>query len=108
MLKEAGLLKNGQCDTRPITETLEESGLTDDNLADELTHLALHSNNETLRLRAIETALKVKGALKETAPIIPTFTVIINNSSKDLTKTEGVSPILFPRQSLKDPKEEIN
>jgi hypothetical protein len=100
VLKEAGLIKKDQDQIRSINETLTDSGLSDENIADELTSLALHSNNEGLRLRALETALKVKGALKETPPVIPSFTVVINNSNKDLSNTAGFNPTVFPRQSF--------
>jgi hypothetical protein len=110
VLKQAGLIKtsSSQSIDRTVSETLTDSGLSDDNLAEELTYLALHSQNEGLRLRAIETALKVKGALKEVSPAsIPSFTIVIQNSSKDLSKTEGLSPTVFPRQSFsKTTKEE--
>lgn len=109
VLKEAGLLKKDGVIDRTINETLVDSGLSDENIAEELTNLALHSNNESLRLRALETALRVKGALKDTPPVIPQFTVVIQNSSKDLKDTLGLSPTLFPRQSLKsDDSKETN
>lgn len=85
-----------------IDQQLDFTGLSNEAIAEELTALALHSNNDALRLRALETALKVKGALKDTPPVVPQFTIVIQNSSQDLTKTQGVSPTLFPRQSFKE------
>jgi hypothetical protein len=103
ILKQAGLVKDQNTEIdRTINETLIDAGLSDENIAEELTSLALHSNNEGLRLRALETALKVKGALKETPPVIPSFTVVINNSNKDLSNTAGLNPTVFPRQSFGD------
>lgn len=95
ILRESGLEPKERTGT--VDEQLNVAGLSNEALADELTHLALNSSNEALRLRALETALKVRGALKEQAPVIPSFTIIIQNSSPDLSKTGGVNPILFPR-----------
>lgn len=95
VLRESGLDKPERTGT--VDEQLTLSGLSNEALADELSHLALNSTNEALRLRALETALKVRGALKEQPPVIPSFTIVIQNSSPDLTKTGGVNPILFPR-----------
>ena len=98
MLREAGLDKSNEQGS--VDENLNAAGLSNEALAEELTHLALNSNNEALRLRALETALKVRGALKDQPAILPSFTVIIQNSTPDLSKTGGVNPILLPRQSL--------
>jgi hypothetical protein len=95
ILRESGLEPKAREGT--VDEQLNLSGLSNEALADELTHLALNSSNEALRLRALETALKVRGALKEQPAVIPSFTIIIQNSSPDLTKSGGVNPILFPR-----------
>jgi len=83
-----------------MSDQLTQAGLTDLSIADELKNLALHSNNEGMRLRALETALKVKGALKDQPISLPTFNIIIQSSDIDLAPTKGVNPILFPRQSL--------
>src|SRR5215475_7328318 len=103
VLRTAGLVEESN-PQGSVDESLINAGLDNESLAEELTGLALRSNNENLRLRAIETALKVKGALKETAPQVPSFTIVIQNSpasvSPDLNSTQGVNPILFPRQSL--------
>lgn len=103
VLKEAGLLSSKT--STSVIEQLNDAGLTDESIAEGLSELA-NSRNETLRLRALETALKVKGALKDTPPVVPSFTVVIQNSSHDLSKTEGVNPILFPRQSFKSSEKE--
>lgn len=99
ILRDAGLESTSK-NKGTVDESLLEAGLSNEALADELTSLALSSNNESLRLRALETALKVRGALKEQAPALPSFTIVIQNSSPDLTKSGGVNPILFPRSSF--------
>lgn len=100
VLRTAGLLEPSAQEGLTIEESLNQAGLDTSSIAEELSSLALHSNNESLRLRALETALKVKGALKDTPPAIPSFTIVIQNSSSDLSSTKGASPIVFPRQSL--------
>jgi hypothetical protein len=96
ILRESGLDKSSDRECT-VDEQLNLSGLSNEAVADELSHLALNSQNEALRLRALETVLKVRGALKEQPQAVPSFTIIIQNSSPDLTKTGGVNPILFPR-----------
>ena len=103
ILREAGLEKVPGTGT--VDEQLNLSGLSNEALADELTKLALSSGNEALRLRAIETVLKVRGALKESPSLVPSFTIVIQNSSPDLSKTGGINPILIPRQSLNPKKD---
>lgn len=100
VLTKAGLLDDNSLSSKSVDENLSYHGLDNSGIAEELAGLALRSNNESLRLRALETALKVKGALRETAAQIPTFTIIIQNTSKTLDTTQGVNPIIFPRQSL--------
>jgi hypothetical protein len=104
ILRAAGLEKAARPEDESLIDKLSNAGLSGDALAEELTSLALHSNNDALRLRALETVLKVKGALKEQPAQLPSFTIVIQNSSKDLSETEGVNPILFPRQSLSGDK----
>lgn len=111
VLRSAGLLPEEKSEAGgTMNEGLESAGLTTEAIADELTALALRSSNEALRLRALETALKVKGALKDTPVTVPSFTVVIQtNEDHDLGQTHGVSPNLFPRQSLELlDKEKVN
>lgn len=104
VLRTAGLLNEQSSEDLSVEESLTQAGLDTASIASELSDLALRSNNEALRLRAIETALKIKGALKEQTPVIPSFTIIIQGSTTDLSKTNGINPVLFPRQSLKEDK----
>lgn len=100
ILREAGLVKDPAA-ALSLEDQLSEAGLSSETLAENLVGLALRSGNDGIRLRALETALKVKGALKETATALPNFTVVIQNySHQELSKTSGANPIIFPRQSL--------
>jgi hypothetical protein len=106
ILREAGLTKDSGGDYSEdltLEGHLTEAGLSSNAIAENLSNIALHSGNDNLRLRALETALKIKGALKEQVTELPNFTIVIQNTSpnsQDLSKTGGVNPILFPRQSL--------
>ena len=104
VLRTAGLMEDkAQNPDATIIDQLNQVGLDDENIAKELSNLALNSNNEALKLRALETAMKARGTLKDAAPQIPSFTIIIQNSEqepRDFSATHGVNPILFPRQSL--------
>jgi len=103
ILAKAGLIKEpaSERDNKSVEENLNLHGLDNDALAEALTRIALTSDNDTLRLRALETALKVKGALKEQPQTMPQVTIVIQGSDTDLSRTLGVNPIIFPRQSLK-------
>lgn len=107
ILRTAGLLNESVAETTTIETSLNNAGLDNTSMAEELTSLALRSQNESLRLRAIETALRVKGALKDATPQVPSFTIVINGANSDLSRTSGINPTLFPRQSYKPSKEII-
>jgi hypothetical protein len=93
-----------------ISEKLDRAGLSKDELADELSIIIKSSGNESLRLRAIEQALKAHGVLKESQPVaVPSFTVIIKNSTPSLdTNSDSLNQILFPRASCAPTKELTN
>jgi len=96
-----------------ISEKLDNAGLSKDELAEELSIIIKSSCNESLRLRAIESALKAHGVLKENQPItVPSFTVIIKNSAaasdETTTDTTNLNDILFPRASLAHSTERTN
>lgn len=100
ILRKAGL-KDQESENRSVDENLNLAGLSNEAIAEELTRLALNSQSESLKLRALETALKVRGALKETSQA-PQFTIIIQNADNSTSQVPEVNPILFPRQSLKN------
>lgn len=100
VLRAAGLAKD-PLETKSLEENLDLAGLSNESIAEELASLALRSTNENYRIRALETALKIKGALKvEAAPQIPQFTIVIQ-SSEPASSNSVPNPIVFPRQSLK-------
>lgn len=94
ILRAAGLEK--ETSVGSASEKLSSAGLDEDRIAEELTAIATSSGNEALRLKALETALKVHGSLKDqTTAQLPSFNIIIQGSSEG-----SINPILLPRQSL--------
>jgi hypothetical protein len=100
ILRKAGLQGPAPAQDQTLTEKLDASGLDLVSVLDELNTLAKSSGNEALRLRALETALKAHGALKDTAPAVPSFTIIIQDGASGETTNPQVNPILLPRQLL--------
>lgn len=81
-----------------ISDKLNRAGLSADSIADELSELARNSQNEGMRLRALETASKMHGLLKETTQVaLPSFTIVIQQGASPASHNND---ILFPRQSL--------
>jgi|SRR5712671_2747003 len=90
-LREAGLASSHE-DT--ITERLDRSGLSLDAALEELSEIARSSENESTRLRAIETSLKLRGILKEQQAPPPSISIVIQGGNE----VAGENPILLPRQ----------
>jgi hypothetical protein len=109
LLRNAGVIPESRTlgsNENSLTDKLDAAGLSLEETLDELANLAKRSGNEGIRLRALESSLKAHGALKETTPPIPSFTIIIQPSSSSTPQQQssfippGVNPILLPRQLL--------
>jgi hypothetical protein len=92
VLRTAGLKK----DNETIQEKLDSSGLGLTETLELLAEIAQTSTNESVRIRAAETVLKLHGVLKDQAPPPPSITIVINDG-KD---TPSTNPILLPRQLI--------
>lgn len=104
VLRAAGLTKEKPLASESsIIEKLDDAGLSLPEILEQLAFIAKESGNEALRARCLETALKAHGALKDTTPAPPSFTIVIQDSSS--SALNGVNPILLPRQLLKELKE---
>lgn len=112
LLRKAGLAPEATAkDLRPLSEKLDAAGLSLEETLDEVAIIMKSTGNDSLRLRAAETILKAHGALKESAPAPPSFTIVIQESLGNGDSTQpladatnlpsGVNPILLPRQLLK-------
>ena len=107
ILRKAGLAPaSSDSDERSVSEKLDAAGLSLQETLDQLAYIAKESGNESLRARCLETALKAHGALKDTTPAPPSFTIVIQPSqgspsvSSHPNLPQGVNPILLPRQLL--------
>lgn len=105
ILRKVGLDKTSQQDDPgSLAEKLSAAGLDLETVLSNLAEVANTSGNEALRLSATRDALKMHGALKESAnnqSTMPSFTIIINDKlGSDSVLVDGVNPILLPRQLL--------
>ena len=103
VLRAAGLLKESVPvgDETTVVDKLNGAGLSIDEVLEELANLALRSGNEGIRHRALQDTLKLHGALKESTPAAPSFTIIIQPSGfSESPVIKDVNPILLPRQLL--------
>lgn len=106
ILRKVGLGGSAADSAEPgsLSEKLSAAGLDLERVLENLAEVANSSGNEALRLSATRDALKMHGALKESAnnqSTMPSFTIIINDKSgADSVLVDGVNPILLPRQLL--------
>lgn len=101
VLRSAGLApeKKSSSSESSVSEQMNEAGLSIPEILQQLSSIAKDSKNEALQARVLETALKVHGVMKETAPPVPSFTIIINEpAGASADQPRGVNPILLPRQ----------
>jgi hypothetical protein len=91
ILSEIGISKR---DESSLTGNLSAAGLSLDNLLDQLSSISSTSQSDAIKLRAIETALKMHGVLKEQAAPPPSISITITDP---YGQTSSVNPILIPR-----------
>lgn len=90
-LREAGLTNDKKTS---LSEKLAAENLTTEDAIQLLADIAYSSTSETsLKLRAVETVLKLQGLMKDTAPAAPVVNFIIQDSEGP----RGINPILIPR-----------
>jgi hypothetical protein len=92
-----------------LSEKLDAAGLSLEETLEHLAFIAKESGNETLRFNCLKAVAQMHGALKETAPAPPSFTIVIQGdqlshlpSSVPDGIPQGINPILLPRQLLKE------
>lgn len=79
-----------------LSELMDKKDMSLSQILDDLSDFIKTSTNEPLRMRAIEMALKMKGALKEqAATALPTININIQDSQANVTS--DINPILVPR-----------
>lgn len=101
VLRAAGLAPSQDNKGDTVSEKLANNGMSLDESVEELVKIIMSGGNENIRFNALRDALKMHGALKESAPQAPSFTIVIQEGSNDNRSVQGVNPILLPRQLLK-------
>jgi hypothetical protein len=112
VLRQAGLSDRPspeESSDTSFSSKLDRAGLSTDEIAEELTVLAKSSGNESLRLRALESAMKAHGILKDIPQgAAPSFTVVIQSAPGAPTEgQDALNRILFPRVSLSSTPREV-
>lgn len=91
VLKETKLSPNEEGE-RGLKGLLEDNNLSPAEVLDSLASIMRGGENESVRLRATESALKLNGLLNNNeGVVIPHVTIVINNGDFEL------NPILIPR-----------
>lgn len=93
-LRLAGIVKEENTEDTGIQSRLDRHNLSLTETLDHLANIVSNADTSTVKLRAVDTILKLHGVLKETAAPPPSINIIINDS-KAIT---GINPILVPRQ----------
>jgi hypothetical protein len=84
-------------DKRDIRALMEEVGLSDKEMLNQLANIIHNGTNDALRLQGLDKGLKMSGLLSE-KPAPPVVPVIIN--IHDSKAPIGVNPILLPREII--------
>lgn len=95
-LRQAGIVKDSSDAPTTVNELLDDQDLSLRQTIQHLADIASGADTSAVKLRAIETALKLRGVLKEQAAPPPTFNIIINDKSGN-PSVNGLNPILIPR-----------
>lgn len=77
-----------------MREKLDEAFLSESSLLESLRSIVETGQSDSVRLNAIQTALKMHGSLQERPMTVPTVNITINGTNQVL----GVNPILLPRE----------
>lgn len=93
VLREVGLGESDKDDS--VSQRLDHKGLTLDDSLEILSDIAHAGDSSVIKLRAVETSLKLRGVLKEQAAPPPSITIVINDT---MGKAPDINPILLPRQ----------
>jgi hypothetical protein len=98
VLKSVGLNQD-----KPEGSSLEDSaGLSLESTLNTVSHIMDHGDTDTIRLNAANTALKLRGLMKDAGATVPSVTIVIRDSGAPL-----VNPILIPRAAATAEQETI-
>ena len=111
-LRNAGLVKNPEVEKeKSIEEMLDESGLTLSETVNHLSDVVTGADTSNTKLRAIETAFKLRGTLKDQAQAPPSINIIIHDGKFGAgtgNTINGLNPILIPRANRNVPTTPIS
>jgi len=102
VLRSAGIIrsKDDSSDKNELKRILDNNSLSLEEVIQELSLVARESREENTKLRALDTALKLHGAMDDEQVKIPQITIIIqplNDSQRD-----PIPSILIPREVLQN------
>ena len=80
---------------KDLTDKLDEAFLSESSLLESLRSIVETGQSDSVRLSAIQTALKMHGSLQERPTTAPSVTITING-----VNNTSVNPILLPRELL--------
>ena len=87
-LQEAGISK-----PKTVREALDAAGLAIPDVVERLELIVSNSDSDSTKLRAIESILKMHGALEDSSKQTQSLTIVIQDSDVSF----DVNPILLPR-----------
>lgn len=101
-LREAGLVKDPDAIDDSVQGHLDAEGLSLKQTIGLLGDVALGADSSSVKLRAIETALKLRGVLKDQAPPAASFSIVFSspNDIPNGKEPPKINPILVPRPQL--------
>lgn len=101
-LREAGIVKDPSTENESIESILDSEGLTLRETIRSLADVVTGADTSASKKSAIDTALKLRGVLKEQAAPPPSFNIVFQspNDRPDGIGEIKINPILVPRPIL--------
>lgn len=99
VLRASGLQKAESPSDQSLPEKLEDNGLGLDTVLEQYASLIRSTDNDSLKKNALDSVLKMHGALKEQAPSVPSITIVISDPTGG-EAPRGLNPILVPRPQV--------
>ena len=101
ILQAAGVIRAKSADEKNhLKEILNDSALSLEEVISELSNVVKGSQDESIKLRGIDTALKLHGAMKEEDKSVPSITINIQaprEAASESEETYGIPSIFIPR-----------
>lgn len=99
-LREAGIVKDPNASSDSIESILDSEGLSLRETVAALADVVKGADTSASKKSAIDTALKLRGVLKEKDPAPPTFNIVFSSPNDKPSDGEiRINPILVPRST---------